>query len=343
MKSWGKNYRRQKYVLLFAAISVFLIFIGWGRIQGLPSSGTTEKNKISDTGFYFDTVVSITLYGTENEHLIEECFSLMEKYEAMLSRTKEESDIWKINHSNGAVTKVTEETASLIEKALTYCELSRGAFDITIAPVVDLWDFHGEGALPDTDLLVQAVSHVDYHNVQVQGTSVTLSDSEAAIDLGGIAKGYIADKLKEFLVSEGVTSGLIDLGGNILTIGQKMDGSDWNIGIRKPFAQTAGELVAAVPVKDLSVVTSGTYERYFEKDGVLYHHILNPKNGYPAETGVLSVSILSSSSAEGDALSTTCFLMGLEQGMELIEAMDGVEAMFITEDGAMHKSSGFPE
>ena len=308
------------------------------------TSGATSKEPVSDTGFYFDTVVSITLYNVENDDLIQDCFSLMADYEAMLSRTRENSDVWNINHSQGEPVEVSADTASLIETALHYAEVSGGAFDITIAPVTDLWDFQGEGehALPAPEELEEAISHVGYENIVLNGTTVTLKDPEAALDLGGIAKGYIADRLKAFLVSKGVTSGFIDLGGNLLTIGVKPDGSNWKMGVRKPFAQTTSELCATVSIADDSLVTSGTYERYFEMDGTLYHHILNKETGYPVSNGLTSVSIISSSSVDCDALSTTCFLLGLEEGLELIESLEDTEALFITEDGTLHRSSGFP-
>jgi thiamine biosynthesis lipoprotein len=318
----------------------------------------SSDDSVDKTGFYLDTVINIKIYGTDDSTILDDCFSMISDYENMLSRTIEGSDIWKINHSSGQPTAVSEETASLIELALQYSELSDGAFDITIAPVVSLWDFHEDGdhSLPDDAVLAEALSHVDYHTVQVDGIdtpvtdengnplyTVTLSDPEAAIDLGGIAKGFIADKAKEFLLSRGITSGLINLGGNVLAIGEKPNADAFKIGIRRPFGSSSMDLITVVPVRDLSVVTSGTYERYFEIDGVLYHHILDPSTGYPAITTLQSVSILSESSAQGDALSTTCFLLGLEKGMELIESLDGIEAMFITDDQVMHKSSGFPE
>ncbi len=309
-----------------------------------PAGAASLDDKLSDTGFFLDTVVTVTLYQKDARQLIDECFTLMNDYENMLSRTREGSDIWNINHSGGEPVTVSEETAGLIEKALYYAELSGGTFDPTIAPVVSLWDFQGEGehTLPDEDALAEALTHVGYENVELDGTTVTLTDPDAAIDLGGIAKGYIADCLKDYLVSQGVECGLIDLGGNILTVGRRPDGKEFTIGIRRPFS-SATDLIGTVTVDGKSVVTSGTYERYFELDGVLYHHILDPEDGYPFDNGLTSVTILSSQSVDGDALSTACFTLGLEDGMELVESLDGIEAMFITEDMELHKSSGFPD
>lgn len=308
-------------------------------------NGWDKAARVSKTGFYLDTVVTITLYGTEDPALIQNCFDLISDYESMLSRTAEDSDIWRLNHSKGKPVEVSEETAFLLNLALRYCALSQGAFDITIAPVVDLWDFHEDGshALPDQYLLNQALSHVDYRKISIDGTTITLGDPQAEIDLGGVAKGYIADKLRDYLLSRKIPGAMIDLGGNILTVGVKPDGVPWRIGIRKPFAAVTSDLIATVTIPGGSVVTSGTYERYFEKNGEFYHHILDVSNGYPADTGLLSVSVLSESSAEGDALSTACFLLGAKKGLEQIEALDGVEALFVLNNYSIMRSSGCPE
>lgn len=312
-------------------------------LTACSATGSYSAGGISQTEFYLDTVVTLTVYETEDKSILQDAFSLIADYESMLSRIREGSDIWNINHSAGTPTKVSAETISLLQTALNYCELSDGAFDITIAPVTDLWDFHGEGSgnVPDQEQLAEALSHVNYNNVKITGNMVTLSDPRAAIDLGAIAKGYIGDRVKDFLLSKGITSGMINLGGNVLVIGEKPDGSLWKIGIRKPFSEDGSELSAVVSAADQSVVTSGTYERYFIKDNTLYHHILNTQTGYPARTGLSSVSILSDGSAKGDALSTICFLLGPEKGMDLIEKTDGVEALFITEEGELLYSSGF--
>lgn len=305
------------------------------------SSGTNAT--VSKTGFCLDTVVSLTLYGTKEEAPLEECFSLLETYESLFSRTKEGSDVWKINHSNGTPVTVSEETAQLIQTALGYSACSNGAFDITIAPLLDLWNFkpeQHEGTVPDADQIQEALSHVNYKNVQLDGTTVTLLDPQASIDLGGIAKGYIADRLRDRLVSEGYDSALINLGGNILTVGAKPDGSAFRVGIRKPFSES-GEQIETVACEDHSVVTSGTYERYFEQDGKRYHHILSPSDGYPVENGLASVTILSPASTDADALSTACFVLGQEKGLELIESLDGIEALFVTDELKEITSSGF--
>ncbi|MDD2980386.1 MAG: FAD:protein FMN transferase [Hespellia sp.] len=297
---------------------------------------TVSSEPISVQDMLFDTIISIKIWGTDDTALLDHCIEMCKKYEQTLSRTIPDSEISQINNAGGSPVKVSEETAAVIKKGLEYGDLSDGRFDITIAPLSILWDFkNNTGVVPSETDITEARSHVNYKNVTVDGNTVTLSDPKAAIDLGGIAKGYIADQLKKYLESKNVTSGLISLGGNIVTIGSKIDGSDFNIGIQKPFDEQ-NSAITSVQVSDKSVVSSGVYERYFKVDDKLYHHILNPSTGYPYDNNLLEVTILSEQSVDGDALSTTCFAMGLEEGMALIDSMDGIEAIFVTDDYELH-------
>ncbi|MCD7725797.1 MAG: FAD:protein FMN transferase [Clostridiales bacterium] len=344
------------------ALSAVLLLAMSGNIfKSAALHANAAEEKTSSTGFFLDTVVTITLYGDTDSTAMDGCFELLGQYEQMLSRTIEGSDVWNINHSSGEATTVNEETADLIETALEYSQLTDGAFDITITPLVELWDIDGKSELlaeggtedsseevstssliPSEEEIASALSHVDYTVVSVDGNTVTLSDPEAEIDLGGIAKGYIADSLKDYLLSQGIEHALINLGGNVLTVGTKSDGSAWKIGIQKPFGESS-DIIAVVECTGESVVTSGTYERYFEIDGTIYHHILDPATGSPVDNGLTSVTILSDSSTNCDALSTACFVLGMEDGMELIENLENVEALFITEDETLYRTSGFPE
>lgn len=316
----------------------------------IPILSGCRKNAepVSQVGFYLDTVVSITLYDTEDSEAcnqnIQECFALIDDYEHLFSATIEGSDIWNVNHSDGMPVTVSDETVSLLQTALYYSALSDGAVDLTVLPLTELWDFGSEGAahVPDDASIKEALSHIDYHTVLIEGNTVTLSDPLAAIDLGFIAKGYIADRLKEHLLSQGVESACISLGGNLVTINNKPDGTPYRIGIQKPFADE-GETITAISVTDASVVSSGIYERYFYEDDMLYHHLLDTRTGYPADNNIAGVTILSPSSVEADALSTTCYFLGIDAGMELIESLDGVEALFITKDGSLYRSDGFPQ
>lgn len=304
--------------------------------SGAKSSTQTDQD-LTYTDMLFDTVIKIQILDPADESILDGLKKLCEKYDTMFSTNNTDSELYKLNHANGQPFTVSSETANLIQEGIHYSELSGGAFDLTIEPVSALWDFKADKpTVPSSDAIAQAVSHVDYTKVDIQDNTVTLEDPEAGIDLGAIAKGYIADQVKTYLKKQGIKHAIINLGGNVDVIGTKPDGSKYNIGIQKPFDES-GEAITSVQLKDQTVVTSGIYERYFKKNGKLYHHILDPRTGYPCENNLYSVSIITDSSTKADALSTTCFLLGYEKGMELIQSMDGVEAIFITDDEKVHK------
>ncbi len=327
---------KYKKTLPFLLTAVCLLFAA-----GL--SGCKRSDTIQKSGFFFDTIISITLYDSQKTEELEHCFELARMYEGYFSAKIADSDISKINHAAGKQVLVHKETIELIKLGLTYSKLSGGKFDLTIGKLTSLWDFHAKSpSLPDKKKLAEAVSTIDYRSVNINGEKVSLADRDAAIDLGGIAKGYIADKMKGYLLSCGIESGLINLGGNVLAIGEKQDGSAYTIGIQKPFDKT-GAAIASLKIKDQTVVTSGTYERYFELNGALYHHILDTRTGYPYDNGICSVSIICDNSVDGDGLSTACFALGLKDGMKLVESLDDTEAIFIMTDLSMHCSSGIGE
>lgn len=304
--------------------------------SGAKSSTQTDQD-LTYTDMLFDTVIKIQILDPADESILDGLKKLCEKYDTMFSATNTDSELYKLNHANGQPFTVSSETANLIQEGIHYSELSGGAFDLTIESVSALWNFKADKpTVPSSDAIAQAVSHVDYTKVDIQDNTVTLEDPEAGIDLGAIAKGYIADQVKTYLKKQGIKHAIINLGGNVDVIGTKPDGSKYNIGIQKPFDES-GEAITSVQLKDQTVVTSGIYERYFKKNGKLYHHILDPRTGYPCENNLYSVSIITDSSTKADALSTTCFLLGYEKGMELIQSMDGVEAIFITDDEKVHK------
>ena len=319
----------------------------------LICAGCSKANaKISKSGFYFDTIITLTLYGTTDESYIDECFSMAKKYEGLFSNTIASSDISKINARKGEFVEVSEETIDLLNRGIAASEKSQGCFDITIGALSSLWNISeiavqtktddnstDASVLPSHEEIQEALSHVDVHAIEIEGNRVRLLDAKAQIDVGGIEKGYIADRMKEYLVQQGVSSGIINLGGNILTIGEKKDGAAYSIGIQKPFDEQ-GESIAILKIKDASVVSSGIYERFYRVDGKLYHHILNLQTGYPVENELHGVTIVSSSSTDGDAFSTICFALGLERGLAWIESLPDTEAVFITEDGKLHTTSG---
>lgn len=296
----------------------------------------TKSEKVSKSDFVLNTIITITLFDGGGEALIDECFGLCRYYESLFSRTDENSEIYKLNLRE--ISKVSDETAELISKGLYYSSLSGGKFDITIEPLSALWNFTANSpSVPSEEKIGEACKLVDYKAVSVSGNTVTFANDYVRLDLGAIAKGYIADKIKTLLISHGIEKAIINLGGNVLCIGAKTDTDGFEIGIQYPFGDGS---IASVTVSDMSVVTSGTYERYFEENGALYHHILNPKTGYPYSNGLLSVSIIGSDSCACDALSTVCFALGREDGISLIDGMSGFYAIYITDDYKLYFSEG---
>lgn len=323
-----------KYKRLTALLSASILLLS-------GCSGLPRERSQTYTDTLFDTVISVQIFDSVDEDVLKGCEKLCKKYDSMFSNKIEDSEISRINSAGGNPVEVSKETIKLIKKGIYYSEMSDGAFDITIAPVSSLWDFKAETpSVPSPEAIAEAVSHVNYENIIIRDNTVKLADPQAGIDLGAIAKGYIADRIKDYLEEEGVRHAMINLGGNVLAMGSKLDGSDYNIGVQKPFDET-GEPITSVKISDKSVVTSGIYQRYFKADGKIYHHILDPNTGYPCENNLYSVTILTDSSLTADALSTTCFLLGYDRGMKLINQLDNVDAVFITNDNQIHYSKNF--
>lgn len=291
----------------------------------------SERPPVSETKFLLDTVCTITLYEWSDDEnaIMDGAFDLCGRYDKLLSTTASDSDIYRMNHSHGKTVTVSEETAELIGRAVHYCSLSGGEFDITIYPVKALWDFSGDSpTLPNEDKLSKAVKRVDYRKIKVNGTDITVPDG-VGIDLGAIAKGFIADRIADYLRSNHVVSAIIDLGGNVYAIGSKPDGGSWRVGIRQPFGSQEADVAE---VKNASVVTSGIYQRYFELEGKIYHHILRSSDGMPCDTGLYSVTVISKNSEQCDALSTICMLLGYENSIPILDRFNDIKAVFITSD-----------
>lgn len=321
--------------------------IAVGCLSLLTAAGITgcqnQKEPVTKHGFYFDTVIQITLYDDSKESLIDECFDMAETFQQTISKTEPDSDIYKLNHANGEPVTVSDDTLALLETGQRYYSLSGGSFDITIGALADLWDVkNNPGTLPSTEEIEEALSTTGWENIQISGSQVTLKNPDTQLDLGGIAKGYMADRMKEYLNAHGIREGFINLGGNVLLLGPKSSGEPYTIGIQKPFSPDGTPMFTVKPT-DGTVVSSGIYQRYFEKDGRIYHHILDPATGYPYENGLLSVTILCPASVDGDALSTTCFSLGLKEGMALVEETPDTEAVFITDAYELVFSSGMGE
>ncbi|MDR1209283.1 MAG: FAD:protein FMN transferase [Clostridiales bacterium] len=286
----------------------------------LLSGCSAGERKLTRTIPALDTIVTVTLYSYADPSTLDRALDLCRELEPSLTRPVS---------ANAAAIPV-------IEEGLRYGELTGGMFDITIGRVTALWDFKAETAVPpDPAALAAALATVGYEQARI-ADGVLLMGKGGEIDLGGIAKGWIADRMADLLRAEGA-SGVVDLGGNIVTVGENPDAADgkWRVAVQKPFG-SPGEYTKILAVGEVSVVTSGVYERYFEYGGKRYHHIINPRTGQPAETGLLAVTVVSERSVDGDALSTSAFLLGAEAGAELIRGA-GASAVFVLEDGSVEE------
>lgn len=301
--------------------------------QAIDCQAYEEPQRLSL--FLFNTYIEIQAYCTEE--LMKMIEDRLLFFENTFSKTVVGSDIYNINHAAGAPMHVQPETIDIISKAEHYSVLSEGLFDISIGGVVELWDFDNE-VIPEADLLAEALLHVDYRTIIIDEDTVALMDPETQLDLGAIAKGYIVDDIVGFLESGGCKHALINLGGNAYAHGTRFDGSSWKLGIQDPDEQR-GTILAAIAAQDSSLVTSGRYERSFELDGQIYHHILDPRTGMPITNDMASASILSRKSIDGDALSTITFLLGTEHSMDLLEEKPNIEALFIKTDKSMRTTS----
>ncbi len=284
-----------------------------------------SKRQITDTKLYMDTVCTVT--AECDEKTLDGAFSICENYERVFGREGYESELEKLNEKGEL--SLSDDLLEVIKLAAFYCESTDGKYDITLAPVISLWDFENQ-TLPDADLLSSTVQRVDYEKININGNTVTLNGTE--LDLGSIAKGYVADKVVEFLKEKGAENGIVNLGGNV-----KVFGKEYNVGIIKPFSD---EILLTVKIKNLSAVTSGIYQRCFEKDGTLYHHILDSSTGLPIDNELASVTVLGECSAECDVLSTVCMLLGEKDAKKLINETDGYEAVFIKKDNSVSVSNG---
>jgi len=292
-----------------------------------------------ESQYVLGTFCTINLFDKGNNKLYSRVFGRIRYLEDIFSANQEGTDLDKVNKSSGLYpVKVRPELIDVLEKALEYAEKSGGAFDPTIGPLVKLWGIGtGEEHVPERAEIKKALELVNYRACEInreEGT-VFLKRAGMALDLGAIAKGYAADEAARLLANEGVDSGIIDLGGNIFAMGEKKEsggrGAYWRVGVQDPRADR-GNYLGVLSVKNKSVVTSGVYERFFEKDGKRYHHILSVESGFPVENGLLSVTIVSDESINADALSTAAFALGWEKGLELITSVKGAGGIFVFDD-----------
>ncbi|HWQ51452.1 MAG TPA: FAD:protein FMN transferase [Terriglobales bacterium] len=303
-----------------------------------PAEGAVYEKTI----FAMDTVMTFKVYGEGTESVLDECEALVRQVEDEISKTIETSDIYRLNASDGQPTTVTPETAELLATACQYSQRTGGAFDITVEPLVALWNVGGGRTVPPGQAEIDALMDmIDYRRITVDGDTVTLNGCR--IDLGAIGKGYVSDRLDALLRShDNVTGALFSLGGNVGVVGTKPEDKPFVIGVRDPSGQPS-DFLGYVELTDMFVVSSGDYERFFEYDGVVYHHIIDPATGVPSRSDIKEVSIVCDSGAYADALSTALFVMGTEKALQFYEKNKDFEAIFVTQDAKVFVTQGLKD
>lgn len=301
-------------------------------------SGAPAQGPETATFFAMDTAMDFTVYG--DAALLDEAETLIGSLEEQVSVTDEHSDIYAIDHTGSG--SLSGNAAELMEQALELCRRTGGALDISVYPIVRAWGFTtGSYQVPDEETIQSLLPLVDYTQIQYDAaTGVVTLPEGMEIDLGSVAKGYAGQLAAQMLREHGVQSALLNLGGNVQTVGTKPDGSPWQIGIKDPQGEDA---MMVLSVEDQAVVTSGGYERYFEQDGQTYWHIMDPSTGHPADSGLLSVTIVGKQGIICDGLSTSLFVMGLEKAADLWAQSCDFEAVFVTASGEVYITEGLQD
>lgn len=320
--------------------------------MGMTLAGCSQKSEevtediaepVSQEIFAMDTYMTVTAYGENADQAVKASIEEIQRLDTLLSATAETGEVYTVNHSGGGV--LSEDSMYLLERSLELHESTGGAFNVAIFPVMEEWGFvSDEFAVPSEAKLQEklALANVDGINIDYATSGITFDEEGMAIDFGGIAKGYTSLKIADIFREMGIESGLINLGGNAQVVGTKTDGSDWKVGIQNP--ENDSEYLGVLSVTDCAVITSGGYERYFEEDGITYHHIIDPATGYPAENGLISVTIVSKDGTLADGLSTSLYVMGLEKAEQYWrEHSEEFDAILMTEDQDIYITEGIAD
>ena len=292
-----------------------------------------EAMKAQNSFFAMNTYMTFTAYGEEAEEAIADAEERVEELEALWSVTDEESEIYRANHSGGEPVRLSEETAQMVSFSLEMAEKTDGALDPAIYPVLEAWGFTTDTKrVPPQEEIDALLEHVDYEKITLEGDLLTVPEG-MELDFGAVGKGYAGDFAAETIRTHGIGSAILSLGGNIQAVGSRPDGTDWRIGLRSPWEDGT---LGVLRVSDCAVVTSGGYENYFEdEEGNVYWHILDPATGYPADSGLASVTIVCPQGRMGDALSTALFVMGPQKAEEYWRENEGFEMILVTQEGEL--------
>ena len=325
-------FKRRPYLFALKGCGIFyfLVFILAGCGQG---------PLIKETRALMDTFCEISCYGDNKDttvSAIDAAFKEMERIEGVFSKFNENSDVSKINALAGFErVAASEEVFKLTERSVYYSSISSGAFDITVAPLMEVWGFvRRHKSIPDKETIENALEGVGYKNIELdpKKLSVKFLNKKTKIDFGGIAKGYAVDRARDILAAHGIKNGLVNLGGNMFTLGYAPGNKKWKIGVEDP--RNKGKLLHSFELTDMAISTSGNYERFFEIGGRRYSHIINPITGEPCQ-GIISVTVMADSAEQADALSTAIFVMGEEKGLNLAKSIKGIKILMLKEDGRL--------
>lgn len=308
------------------------------------SSCSLKDAPAEKTVFAMDTYMKLTAYGNNAEEAISASEEKISELERLWSVTDKSSEIYSVNHSGGKSVSVSTYTAELLELSLKISETTEGALDCTMYPILKEWGFTtGEYKIPDDEKIIELLENTGCKNIAFDGVNVTLPEN-FQIDLGAVGKGFTGDIVSQIMRENGVTSALLDLGGNIQTVGTKPDGTPWKVGLRNPFGDG---LFGVLELSDKAAVTSGGYERYFiGEDGETYWHILDPETGKPARSGIISATAVGENGGICDALSTSLFVMGLEKSEKFWKRQGDrldFEMVLVAEDGKIFITEGLEE
>lgn len=308
--------------------------------------GVGQDSPVNVEGYHMGTIITERVFGKNAKRAAEQVMGRMEEVEKTMTINVSGGDINSLNDMAGKESvKLRSDAMFVLQSAYKFAELSRGAFDVTVGPLVKAWGiFTDHSRVPSDEEIKKLLGLVDYRSLSLDKESGTakLQKEGQIVDLGGVAKGYAGDEAIRIYKENGIKSAFVNIGGNVVVLGHKPDGSPWSIGIQNPRAQN-GVYIGIVKVADKAVVSSGDYERYFIKDNIRYHHIIDPRTGYPSDSGLIGTTVIADKSIDADALSTAAFVLGLEEGMKLIESIGGVDAVFITKDKKVYTTSGLKD
>lgn len=340
--------------MIFSAKSKKIKIITICTLLAITLAGCSKKviepvqsvEPISGTEFLMGTVCTIKIYDKSSAEVLDKAFKRIAEIEDIMTISKKNSEVIDINNSAGEkAVKISDGTMEVLKEGVKFAGLTGGKMDITVGPLVKLWGIGtAEARVPSKEEIDEKKALISYKDLILDEKNKTafLKNKGMIIDLGAIAKGYTADEVNKVLKGNGVEHAIINLGGNVFAMGKNVTGVPWKVGIQDPFTQR-GAIIGLIEVDNKSVVTSGIYERYFEKDGKKYHHILSTSTGYPCDNSIAGVSIVSEKSIDGDAISTSVFSMGIEDGMKFINTMPGIDAIFISKDKEVYITPGLKD